>query len=459
MQQIGNSLSDSNDDYDIVQTEEEQTDEYLKEQQIKQQQQQLLNQQQKSQKIKIQQQSEQDDKKNDEKHLKALKLQVNQLMIEREVDVADGDIQRDFYILESHTYLVTSKSKDEKTIVSRRFSDFEWLHEELLYNFPGYFLPALPQKGIFSKIDPKIEFLNQIKSELMQERRQLLTLYLKQLLNHKELRFSKQLYIFLMNNEETFEQEKNLSMGIRQQKEKKKEGFISNIVNLGFSLFNKAIGSQKIEAKIPDEFYQEFQNYLTYYQNNYNKLKEISDSINQIIENKKRQAENMASLSSIFSELKKLDEIPENLDKKVHLQGIRESQHAREFSQKFYFPLQQLVGQLQLCVQIIQSRDEILKKIYELKKELGQHQNSLNQSEIEECKEQIKLEEKRLKFFYANFNHNQNYFYKNFNEKLEQLTIILKSDLQEQNKEILTLWSLSTSNIFKQNDKPQEKQE
>ncbi|KAL4456596.1 hypothetical protein ABPG74_000703 [Tetrahymena malaccensis] len=459
MQQIGNSLSDSNDDYDIVQTEEEQTDEYLQQQQKKHQQQQLLNQSQKSKKIKIQQQLEQEDQINDERHLRALGLRVNELMIEREVDVADGDIQVDFFILESHTYLITSKCKDDKAIVSRRFSDFQWLHEELLYNFPGYFLPALPQKGIYSKINTQIDYFNQIKTEFMQERRQSLTLYLKQLLNHKELRFSKQLYIFLISNEEKFEQEKNLSMGIRQQKEKKKEGLISNIVNLGYSLFSKAIGSQKTDAKIPDDFCQDFQNYLAYYENNYNKLKEINDSINQIIENKKKQAENMASLSQIFSELKKLDEIPENLDKRVHSQGIQEFKHAKEFYQKFSIPLQQLVGQLQLCVQIIQSRDELLKKIYDLKKQLSQHENAFNQSEVEDCKQQIKIEEKRLQFFNANFNHNQNYFYKNFNEKLEQLTTILKNELQDQNKEILELWSSSASKIFKQNQEAFQKQD
>lgn len=84
----------------------------------------------------------------------------------------------------------------------RRFSDFEWLYHELVFRYPGYILPALPEKGLYSKLDPKIAYLNRIKHDFMETRKEMLTLFIKELLNHKELKYTRELKIFLIAHDE-----------------------------------------------------------------------------------------------------------------------------------------------------------------------------------------------------------------------------------------------------------------
>lgn len=60
-------------------------------------------------------------------------------------------------------------------------------------------MPALPEKGLMSKLDPKIPYLNKIKSEFMDARKEMLKLFLTGLLSHKELKYVKELKRFLVS--------------------------------------------------------------------------------------------------------------------------------------------------------------------------------------------------------------------------------------------------------------------
>ena len=37
--------------------------------------------------------------------------------------------------------------------MSRRFSDFEWLYQELINKYGGYIIPAIPEKYLLTKVN------------------------------------------------------------------------------------------------------------------------------------------------------------------------------------------------------------------------------------------------------------------------------------------------------------------
>lgn len=58
-------------------------------------------------------------------------------------------------------------------------------------------MPALPEKGLYSKVDMKIPYLNKQKSEFMVSRKEMLRLFLSELLSHKEIKFAREIKLFL----------------------------------------------------------------------------------------------------------------------------------------------------------------------------------------------------------------------------------------------------------------------
>ncbi|KAJ6242236.1 sorting nexin [Anaeramoeba flamelloides] len=57
------------------------------------------------------------------------------------------------------------KKKNKQNVVKRRYSDFAWLRENLVQDFPGVIVPALPEKQIVSKFTNKILEMRRKKFE------------------------------------------------------------------------------------------------------------------------------------------------------------------------------------------------------------------------------------------------------------------------------------------------------
>lgn len=75
--------------------------------------------------------------------------------------------------------------------VIRRFSDFSWLHTQLVTEFPGVFLPPIPDKAIMNRFTP----------EFIEDRRRALERYLGKVAEHPDLTNSRFLKVFLEADE------------------------------------------------------------------------------------------------------------------------------------------------------------------------------------------------------------------------------------------------------------------
>lgn len=77
-------------------------------------------------------------------------------MLHRKVLISEPELITEGYITTYKLYRI--KSKEDgcvvfETEVLRRFSDFEWLYNELINKYGGYLIPVLPEKNILTKFN------------------------------------------------------------------------------------------------------------------------------------------------------------------------------------------------------------------------------------------------------------------------------------------------------------------
>jgi len=75
------------------------------------------------------------------------------------------------------------------TTVTRRFNHFVWLHAMLTEQYPGYFIPALPDKSGLGPV------LNRFQEEFVEHRRLALHKFLLRLTQHPVICTSKPLQV------------------------------------------------------------------------------------------------------------------------------------------------------------------------------------------------------------------------------------------------------------------------
>ena len=109
--------------------------------------------------------------------------------------------QKNRFIFEHNMYTIISHTKyDEKKTVDRRFSDFEWLLQELQNKYKGYIIPCLPEKNPISNIDMNAIYGNKFKNEFMEDRKQMLSIFIYKILIHPVLKYTKEFKSFLFDD-------------------------------------------------------------------------------------------------------------------------------------------------------------------------------------------------------------------------------------------------------------------
>jgi len=83
--------------------------------------------------------------------------------------------------------------------IQRRYSDFDWLHQRLRVEFPHVLIPPIPAKSL----------TNRFNTEFLISRCKSLQQFLICVFNHKELRHSDSLKVFLAETDTEFQQLKN----------------------------------------------------------------------------------------------------------------------------------------------------------------------------------------------------------------------------------------------------------
>jgi len=154
------------------------------------------------------------------------------------------------------TFLVTIQSKDGlKLEVRRRYSDFYWLHKRLMEEYKHVLIPPVPEKSITNRFN--IEFLN-FRCKCLQR-------FLVCVFNHRELRTSDSLKVFLADSDEEFQNGRN-----RLQSGQNSSILSPQLLsNLGRTVSSVVPGSYS-DTEV-DPWYDQMREYLTsfdqYFQN------------------------------------------------------------------------------------------------------------------------------------------------------------------------------------------------
>ena len=97
--------------------------------------------------------------------------------------------------------------------VMRRFSDLEWLHNQLSNLCPGCIIPALPDKAILGKFEP----------EFVESRRRAMEKFINRVTKHADLSNARVIVPFLSADDALLTQTKN---ELAKEKEKSSPGNI-----------------------------------------------------------------------------------------------------------------------------------------------------------------------------------------------------------------------------------------
>ncbi|KAM3133794.1 hypothetical protein pb186bvf_014057 [Paramecium bursaria] len=121
---------------------------------------------------------------------------VNEFMNDRLVDIRDGEIVQEGYLSKYKLYKVRTRKINQEfdTEVFRRFSDFEWLYQELINKYGGFIIPSIPDKHLLTK-------LNMESYEFADKRRNELQLFVQRIFQHPQLRYVPELRIFIEDQE------------------------------------------------------------------------------------------------------------------------------------------------------------------------------------------------------------------------------------------------------------------
>ena len=133
--------------------------------------------------------------------------------------------------------------------VIRRYSDFVWLINQLVRDFPGYVIPPLPGKSVLNKFD----------AGFIETRRRGLEKCLNRISEHAALRKSDHFKCFLEAKEEGFSIQK---VAASEEAKSKSKGFFSWITDTATSTYNNVRGSVKRERTQDDVRFDEITEYI-----------------------------------------------------------------------------------------------------------------------------------------------------------------------------------------------------
>lgn len=87
-------------------------------------------------------------------------------------------------------------SGDQQIMVKRRYSDFEWLRQQLINKYADCAVPILPDKSVLEKI------IYTNESEFVKDRMRKLNHFLGILISHPTLKRAKEVKIFVTQDDE-----------------------------------------------------------------------------------------------------------------------------------------------------------------------------------------------------------------------------------------------------------------
>jgi sorting nexin-1/2 len=135
----------------------------------------------------------------------------------------------------------------EQFTVVRRYSDFCWLHDQLVYAFPGAIIPPLPEKNV----------VRRFSQEFIEVRRRALERFLNRVAAHTELVACPHFHTFLQADDAGLAKAKEDT-----KQEKQKKGLVQWFDNTMTSLSSSAMNRDDIRTAADSQVEEEGQ-YIT----------------------------------------------------------------------------------------------------------------------------------------------------------------------------------------------------
>eukprot|EP01016_Furgasonia_blochmanni_P056867 TRINITY_DN9771_c0_g1_i2.p1 TRINITY_DN9771_c0_g1~~TRINITY_DN9771_c0_g1_i2.p1 ORF type:complete len:465 (-),score=142.66 TRINITY_DN9771_c0_g1_i2:275-1669(-) len=294
----------------------------------------------------------------------------------RELDDWSIEIKDDNKVSESimnnftlYEISVVNSKRAFSSIVQRRFSDFEWLYEELCNTYPFLIIPLPPEKNILTKINLESEIFKR-------ERTRSLNNFIKKIISHRILCNSEKLQAFFRESRQQFEKLcKNASESNEQktiyEKGQKVIGSmgsylsaaVSNLSTISNSILGKKT-EEKREMSQDDKRFEELEKFLNVFGT---RLEETLNCVQQINGKNADQARNMHEMSVIFSSVGRESRLLEQTANKLstNLEEMRKLQedHNRFIADEFEFQLKELIRDIYAAKEALRRRKEIVKAI------------------------------------------------------------------------------------------------
>jgi len=137
--------------------------------------------------------------------------------------------------------------------VIRRYSDFTWLHQQLVDDFPGAIIPPLPKKNLADRF----------RDEFIRARMRTLEEFLNRVAAHAELGVSKCFLMFLQTESAEFTKIKESSLSASQSRAAMAKAGILSYVSDAYNKAKAAFTSNQDVAKSPaDVRFEEIAQYV-----------------------------------------------------------------------------------------------------------------------------------------------------------------------------------------------------
>jgi len=246
------------------------------------------------------------------------------------------------------TYAIRTKKKDGSPLLSvRRYSDFDWIQEELCFYFKYMLVPPLPEKGVLSRLNP----------DFIEYRRKELERFLKRVLSHPTFKDLPSISVFLEGSDFDVVEAKQK---FDNEKRQKSTGF-------GFLQFFTNNKSEEI-----DDWFKKYKEYLIEFESN---IQQLESNETLLLQSKSELNIHVAGVCS-FSNLVAIAEEKYN-ENKVNIQfrhiselyhqlSIESIQTIKKETELFHDILKDAIRTLECAKKLLTNRDDVL-NIYDTK--------------------------------------------------------------------------------------------
>lgn len=194
------------------------------------------------------------------------------------------------------TYKVNTVSMDDdgqviKLSVSRRYSDFDWLHQRLFIDFKGVLIPPLPEKSAFNRFSPAF----------IHERRRGLELFLTRVVMHSQIGRSEHVKLFLSGDDESM-------LTIRERRQSMNTAEVVAFIKESLQNISNIFGKVRDKTE-NDEKCHEVGNYIWELHRN---LASIQNNCEYLLQSDKDLSKSWFQFYQRFKQLAMLETIQEN---------------------------------------------------------------------------------------------------------------------------------------------------